>query len=105
MSIARDKNSSQRIWIDEEMPNVAEISEEEYASVIAERIYQIRQLDERMLVLFNSKQAMFDVSERLDEMDLHHLTQEKMVLPIMLNVVLNVVRVIFFLEQVLSGKE
>lgn len=77
MSIARDKNSSQRIWIDEEMPNVTEISEEEYASVIAERIYQIRQLDERMLVLFNSKQAMFDVSERLDEMDLHHLTQEK----------------------------
>lgn len=77
MSIARDKNGSQRIWIDEEMPNVTEISEEEYASVIAERIYQIRQLDERMLVLFNSKQAMFDVSERLDEMDLHHLTQEK----------------------------
>ena len=77
MSIERDKQTSQRIWIDEEMPNVTEISDEAYADAIAERIYQIRQLDEQMLVLFNSKKAMFDVSELLDEMDLHHLTQEK----------------------------
>ena len=77
MSIEREKQTSQRIWIDEEMPNVAEISDEAYADAIAERIYQIRQLDEQMLVLFNSKKAMFDVSERLDEMELHHLTQEK----------------------------
>ena len=104
MSIEREKQTSQRIWIDEEMPNVAEISDEAYADAIAERIYQIRQLDEQMLVLFNSKKAMFDVSERLDEMELHHLTQEKTGQLTMLSVVLNAVKVIFYLGLVLSGK-
>lgn len=77
MSIAHDKQNAQHIWIDEEMPNVADISEEEYASAIAERIYQLKQLDEPILVLFNAKKTMLDVSDLLDDMALHHLTQEK----------------------------
>ena len=77
MSLEHDKTSAQRIWIDKEMPTITDISEEEYALAIAERIYQLREIDVPILVLFNAKQLMFDVSDLLDTMSLHHLTQEK----------------------------
>ena len=76
-SIAHDKQASQAIWIDTEMPLIVSLSTKQYAQVLTQRLEEISYLNHPVLVLFNSKKTMFDVSELLDEAGIRHLTQEK----------------------------
>lgn len=77
VSLAHEKSSGQRVWIDEEMPNVTQVSEEAYALAIAERLCQIQNLGEQVLVLFNARATMLAVSDYLDDKGVPHLTQDK----------------------------
>ncbi|MGT2960512.1 bifunctional DnaQ family exonuclease/ATP-dependent helicase [Streptococcus caballi] len=76
-SIKKDRNQSQTVFIDKQMPDLSQLSEETYAQEIAQRLISLKQLDQPVLVLFNAKKTMLDVSDLLDRADLNHLTQDK----------------------------
>ncbi|EHJ52573.1 bifunctional DnaQ family exonuclease/ATP-dependent helicase [Streptococcus macacae] len=71
------QTNQQAIWIDQTMPSVDELSNQDYERLLADRLSQIAQLDKPTLALFNSKKTMLAVSELLDSSQLSHLTQEK----------------------------
>ena len=77
VAIPKEKRPNQKIWIDETMPGVDEVSEEDYCLAIAERLLKLESLDKPILVLFNAKKMMLKVSEILDKWEVRHLTQDK----------------------------
>lgn len=70
-------NLNQKIWVDKTMPDVSTLSSEDYAFEIAQRLTDLRELGQPILVLFTAKQAMFAVSDLLERAEVKHLTQEK----------------------------
>lgn len=76
-SVPGEQSKQQAIWIDDSMPDISELPDADYESMLADRLLQLAQLQEPILALFNSKKTMFAVSERLDEAQLAHLTQDK----------------------------
>ena len=70
-------NLNQKIWVDKTMPDVSILSSEDYAFEIAQRLTDLRELGQPILVLFTAKQAMFAVSDLLERAEVKHLTQEK----------------------------
>lgn len=70
-------NLNQKIWVDKTMPDVSILSSEDYAFEIAQRLTDLRELSQPILVLFTAKQAMFAVSDLLERAEVKHLTQEK----------------------------
>lgn len=75
--IAHEKNANQKVWIDTSMPNILDLSPEQYAYEIAKRLQDIMTLKQPTLVLLTSKQTMFMVSDYLDKWEIKHLTQDK----------------------------
>lgn len=76
-TIEHSKQMRQKLFIDEDMPMITEISDKEYVDAVVNRIIQLHQLDKPILVLFNAKKMMFEVSDLLEHMAIQHLTQEK----------------------------
>ncbi|MGT2680197.1 bifunctional DnaQ family exonuclease/ATP-dependent helicase [Streptococcus ratti] len=76
-SVPGDTSKQQAIWIDDSMPDIAELTDTEYERLLAERLLALAELEQPMLALFNSRKTMFAVSERLDEAQLAHLAQDK----------------------------
>lgn len=70
-------NLNQKIWVDKTMPDVSTLSSEDYAFEIAQRLTDLREFGQPILVLFTAKQAMFAVSDLLERAEVKHLTQEK----------------------------
>lgn len=77
LSIPKEKNPNQKIWIDDTMPSIDEVAEEEYVREIVNRLLTMREIGQPILVLFNAKKMMLQVSEILDGKEIRHLTQEK----------------------------
>lgn len=75
--LAQERQMGQEIWLDSSMPAIPDLSAQDYAQEIASRLIGLSQLNKPILVLFNAKKPMFDVSEKLDEADLSHLCQHK----------------------------
>lgn len=75
--IESTKSSDQKIWVDTSMPNLVDLPDAIYEEEIARRLMALSQLEKPILVLFNSKQHMLAVSERLDTWMVKHLCQEK----------------------------
>ncbi|MGF0112248.1 bifunctional DnaQ family exonuclease/ATP-dependent helicase [Streptococcus sp. SGI.013] len=75
--IESSKSSDQKIWVDTSMPNLVDLPDAIYEEEIARRLMALSQLEQPILVLFNSKQHMLAVSERLDTWMVKHLCQEK----------------------------
>lgn len=69
--------SNQAIWLDQSMPMITEVLEEDFWQECLERILALGQLDRPILVLFTSRQSMFQLSEQLDGLDISHLCQDK----------------------------
>lgn len=64
----------QALWLDRTFPDVTELSQIEYANLLAERIEQLAKLKRPILVLFTSKELLLQVSDKLE---LSHLAQYK----------------------------
>lgn len=77
LRLARESHSGQKIWLDSSMPSIPDLSAQNYAQEIVARLLDLAQLKKPILVLFNAKKPMFDVSEKLDETGLAHLCQHK----------------------------
>lgn len=77
ITLPRQKESQQRLFVDSSMPMPSDVSEHQYALEIAKRIKQLTSLNQPVLVLFTSKQMMFLVSDYLDTWSIKHLTQIK----------------------------
>lgn len=75
--IESSKSSDQKIWVDTSMPNLVDLPDAIYEEEITRRLMALSQLEKPILVLFNSKQHMLAVSERLDTLMVKHLCQEK----------------------------
>ncbi|MGT2929495.1 bifunctional DnaQ family exonuclease/ATP-dependent helicase [Streptococcus dentasini] len=75
--ISYKQEDNQAIWLDTTMPDIPSLSAQDYAQLLADRITDLKQLGQPILVLFNAKKAMFDVSEILDNKHLPHLCQYK----------------------------
>lgn len=75
--IAKEKSQSQLVIIDQDMPILDGLSDHDYCQEIAKRIYHLRVLNYPILVLFNSRQHLFMVSDLLDQWKVPHLSQEK----------------------------
>lgn len=71
------KQEHQALWIDESMPTIKDLSDEAYAQEISHRIAHLVSQKVPILVLFNSKKTMFDVSDLLDDLEVAHVTQYK----------------------------
>ena len=76
-SVPGDKSDQQAIWVDSSMPDISELTDLDYERLLTERLLALSELQQPMLVLFNSKKTMFAVSELLDEAGFSHLTQDK----------------------------
>ena len=76
-SIEKEKTDKQRLWIDSDMPLIKQVSDSQYTQETVTRLVNLLQLKRPILTLFNSKKAMFMVSELLDDLHINHLTQEK----------------------------
>lgn len=76
-SIPKKKTHQQQLFIDQEMPLIKAISDQDYAQVIAERLYALNRSDFPILVLFNAKKHLLMVSDLLDNWRVGHLAQEK----------------------------
>ena len=68
---------NQAIWIDQSMPMIGVVSEEDYDKAVAERLQKLTKTEYPILVLFTSRKSMLAVSDLLDLQKVHHLTQEK----------------------------
>ncbi|MGT2843944.1 bifunctional DnaQ family exonuclease/ATP-dependent helicase [Streptococcus hongkongensis] len=75
--IAKEKSQSQLVLIDQDMPILDVLSDQEYCQEIAKRIYHLKSLNYPILVLFNSRHHLLMVSELLDQWQVTHLCQEK----------------------------
>ena len=64
----------QRIWVDKDFPDLADLPLPHHAQLIVERIESLYDLNLPILVLFTSKELLLEVSENLS---LQHLAQYK----------------------------
>ncbi|MGT2906370.1 bifunctional DnaQ family exonuclease/ATP-dependent helicase [Streptococcus dentiloxodontae] len=76
-SLANTRINQQKIWIDQSMPSIGQISDKDYAESISKRVMELSTLKKPILVLFTSKHSMLAVSQFLEDNELRHLTQEK----------------------------
>lgn len=76
-AIPKLKSDKQLVLIDQSMPLIKEMTDETYCYEIARRVAQLQNLHYPVLVLFNSKKHMMQVSEVLESWKVMHLTQEK----------------------------
>lgn len=77
VSLPMDNLLSQAIWIDQSMPMIGVVSEEDYDKAVAKRLQKLTKTEYPILVLFTSRKSMLAVSDLLDLQEVHHLTQEK----------------------------
>lgn len=77
LNLTQEPIRGQKIWLDSSMPNIPDLSAQTYAQKIARRMLDLSQLKQPILVLFNAKKPMFDVSEKLEQAGLSHLCQHK----------------------------
>ncbi len=77
LNLTQEPIRGQKIWLDSSMPNIPDLSAQTYAQKIASRLLDLSQLKQPILVLFNAKKPMFDVSEKLEQAGLSHLCQHK----------------------------
>ena len=77
VSLPMDNLLNQAIWIDQSMPMIGVVSEEDYDKAVAKRLQKLTKTEYPILVLFTSRKSMLAVSDLLDLQEVHHLTQEK----------------------------
>ena len=77
VSLPMDNLVNQAIWIDQSMPMIGVVSEEDYDKAVAKRLQKLTKTEYPILVLFTSRKSMLAVSDLLDLQEVHHLTQEK----------------------------
>ena len=77
VSLPMDNLPNQAIWIDQSMPMIGVVSEEDYDKAVAKRLQKLTKTEYPILVLFTSRKSMLAVSDLLDLQEVHHLTQEK----------------------------
>ena len=77
VSLPMENLLNQAIWIDQSMPMIGVVSEEDYDKAVAERLQKLTKTEYPILVLFTSRKSMLAVSDLLDLQKVHHLTQEK----------------------------
>ena len=77
VSLPMENLLNQAIWIDQSMPMIGVVSEEDYDKAVAERLQKLTKTEYPILVLFTSRKSMIAVSDLLDLQKVHHLTQEK----------------------------
>ena len=77
VSLPMENLLNQAIWIDQSMPMIGVVSEEDYGKAVAERLQKLTKTEYPILVLFTSRKSMLAVSDLLDLQKVHHLTQEK----------------------------
>lgn len=77
VSLPMENLLNQAIWIDQSMPMIGVVSEEDYDKAVAERLQKLTKIEYPILVLFTSRKSMLAVSDLLDLQKVHHLTQEK----------------------------
>ena len=77
VSLPMDNLPNQAIWIDQSMPMIGDVSEEDYDKAVAKRLQKLTKTEYPILVLFTSRKSMLAVSDLLDLQEVHHLTQEK----------------------------
>lgn len=69
--------TNQKIFVDDSMPTVTEVSTRRYLFEMAERIRELLHLGRPILVLFTSNKTMFDLSQILEEWEIAHLCQHR----------------------------
>lgn len=74
VSCKQHLTKKQKIWVDMDFPSVAELSLQDYAREITRRLEELLALKKPILVLFTSKELLYEVS---DACNLPHLAQGK----------------------------
>lgn len=74
VSFHQPLKKSQKIWVDMAFPSVASLSLKDYAREISQRLEALLPLEKPILVLFTSKELLYEVS---DHCQLPHLAQGK----------------------------
>ena len=74
VQISRKKKDNQLLVIDQAMPDISQISSSQFTQLLCQRIEDLAELQKPILVLFNSKDLLLEVSQ---ELNLPHLAQYK----------------------------
>ena len=74
VQISRKKKDNQLLVIDQAMPDISQISSSQFTRLLCQRIEDLAELQKPILVLFNSKDLLLEVSQ---ELNLPHLAQYK----------------------------
>lgn len=75
LALPMEQSYQQHLWVDNSMPEPDEIFL--YEEALVDRLMKLLPLERPILVLFTSKALMFAISERLEAMEIRHLTQDK----------------------------
>ena len=63
VSLPMDNLPNQAIWIDQSMPMIGVVSEEDYDKAVAKRLQKLTKTEYPILVLFTSRKSMLAVSD------------------------------------------
>ncbi|KXT74104.1 DinG family ATP-dependent helicase YoaA [Streptococcus sp. DD10] len=72
--LEEEQRNNQQIYVDKDFPSITQLSLEDYATHIIDRLERLKSLNYPILVLFTAKDLLYEVSDRLT---LSHLAQGK----------------------------